>query len=71
MPPYNLTFSEGEQLLWLPVCVFLFVSQGSGTCSVRISWMAKQTSEGVGFFYWRGSELYLRVHPLTIKQLYS
>ena len=36
-PPYYLTFSEGKQLLWLPVCGFLFVSPGSGASSIRIS----------------------------------
>ena len=81
-PPYYLTFSEGNQPLCLPVFGFLFVSQGSGACSKRISWRAKRTYKGVGFFYWeergwvegkwgaRGvSELYLEVHLFTIKLL--
>ena len=49
-PPYYLTFSEGKQLLWLPVCGILFVSQGSGASSIRISWRAKPTYKEVGFF---------------------
>ena len=47
MPPYYLTFSGAEQLLWHPICGFLFASQGSGACSIRISWRAKHISEGI------------------------
>ena len=49
-PPYYLTFSEGKQLMWLPVCSFLFVSQGSGASSIRICWREKPTYKEVGFF---------------------